>query len=121
DFHPFNILFREGTDFTLLDASRGGAGDPADDVTSLTANFLAFSLIERGRFEGPLRALWSVFWRTYLEATGDRELLGVVAPFYAWRVLVLASPVWFPQMDVAVRQHLLGVGDRLPAGAGFDP
>src|SRR5208283_2805668 len=23
DFHPWNILFREGTDFTLLDRSRG--------------------------------------------------------------------------------------------------
>ena len=27
DFHPYNILFREGVDFTLLDASRGGSGE----------------------------------------------------------------------------------------------
>ncbi|NJD68896.1 MAG: aminoglycoside phosphotransferase family protein, partial [candidate division NC10 bacterium] len=29
DFHPWNILFRKGTDFTLLDRSRGEWGDPA--------------------------------------------------------------------------------------------
>jgi hypothetical protein len=33
DFHPFNVVFGEGLHFTLLDASRGGCGDPADDVT----------------------------------------------------------------------------------------
>ena len=28
DFHPFNVIFAEGTRFTLLDSSRGGVGDP---------------------------------------------------------------------------------------------
>src|SRR5262245_14633369 len=32
DFHPWNILFREGADFMLLDRSRGEWGEPADDV-----------------------------------------------------------------------------------------
>ena len=38
DFHPWNLLFREGTDFTALDRSRGEWGEPADDVTCLTTN-----------------------------------------------------------------------------------
>ncbi|MEK7372691.1 MAG: phosphotransferase, partial [candidate division NC10 bacterium] len=32
DFHPWNLLFREGTDFSVLDRSRGEWGEPADDV-----------------------------------------------------------------------------------------
>ncbi len=43
DFHPWNILFRAGMDFRLLDRSRGEYGDPADDVTCLTLNYLFFS------------------------------------------------------------------------------
>jgi hypothetical protein len=34
DFHPWNILFRNGVDFKLLDRSRGEYGDPADDLIS---------------------------------------------------------------------------------------
>src|SRR3970040_509236 len=33
DFHPYNILFRDGMDFSVLNRSRGEWGDPADDVT----------------------------------------------------------------------------------------
>ncbi|MDE3196065.1 MAG: phosphotransferase, partial [Acidobacteriota bacterium] len=40
DFHPWNILFRTGSDFSLLDRSRGEYGDPTDDVTSLTLNYV---------------------------------------------------------------------------------
>ncbi|MDX1631782.1 MAG: phosphotransferase, partial [Thermoanaerobaculia bacterium] len=50
DFHPFNLLFREGTDFTVLDCSRGGAGEPADDVTCLSINYPFFALLEHGTF-----------------------------------------------------------------------
>lgn len=35
DFHPWNVLFREGTDFTVLDRSRGEWGEPADDVAAM--------------------------------------------------------------------------------------
>ena len=39
DFHPWNVLFREGTDFSVLDRSRGEWGEPADDVAALGVNF----------------------------------------------------------------------------------
>lgn len=39
DFHPWNILFRERSDFSVLDRARGEWGDPADDVTSMTMNY----------------------------------------------------------------------------------
>ena len=54
DFHPWNILFRKGTDFSALDRSRGEWGDPADDITSLTLNYAFFSLQRSGRVDGAL-------------------------------------------------------------------
>ena len=121
DFHPFNILFREGTDFSVLDCSRGGMGEPADDVTCLSVNYLFFALIQQGSFTGPYRDLWSTFWRVYLEETGDDHICSVVAPFFAWRLLVLASPIWYPNVASSKRHTLLRFAERLLAGAEFDP
>ena len=44
DFHTWNILFREGTDFSVLDRSRGEWGEwgeAVDDVICLALNVLA--------------------------------------------------------------------------------
>jgi aminoglycoside phosphotransferase (APT) family kinase protein len=121
DFHPYNILFRAGADFSVLDCSRGAVGDPADDVTCLSLNYLFFALDGRGRFDGPLRQLWDDFWHTYLERSRDRELCTVVAPFFTWRALVLASPVWYPDVATELRDRLLTFAERLLAGVRFDP
>lgn len=121
DFHPFNILFRDGDDFSVLDCSRGGRGEAADDVTCLCSNYLFFSVAERGRFDGALRMLWDHFWDTYLEASGDTEILEVVAPFFAWRVLVLASPVWYPDLADGARDRLLKFAEHLLDDAPFTP
>lgn len=121
DFHPWNILFRAGVDFQLLDRSRGEYGDPADDLTSLTVNYFFFSLQRSGRLEGPLERLFLRFWNRYLEKSGDREILRVVAPFFAFRGLVVASPLWYPTLSDTVRQAIfafvLGVLDT----DSFDP
>jgi aminoglycoside phosphotransferase (APT) family kinase protein len=106
DFHPWNILFREGTEFTVLDRSRGEFGEPADDVTSLTMNYLFFSLQNSGRLAGSLESLFRRFWDRYLEKTNDLEMLQVVAPFFAFRGLVMAHPVWYPNLPKDVRQKL---------------
>ena len=121
DFHPYNILFGEGARFRVLDRSRGEWGDPADDVTSLTGNYLFCSLQRSGRLDGPFETLFRRFWDRYLERTGDREMLAVAAPFYAFRGLVMASPVWYPTLDEEVRRKLFTfIGEVLDAEA-FDP
>lgn len=106
DFHPWNLLFREGVDFSVLDRSRGEYGDPADDVTSLTLNYAFFSLQQSGRVEGCFEDLFVKFWERYLEKSGDREILDVAAPFFAFRGLVMASPVWYPDLAEATREKL---------------
>lgn len=122
DFHPFNLLFREGVDFTALDCSRGAVGEPADDVACLSLNYLFFSLAGGAeRFEGALRELWEVFWARYLDKSGDLEILSRVAPFFAWRGLVVASPVWYPKVPDAVRERLFLFIERLLAGEPFMP
>jgi hypothetical protein len=121
DFHPWNILFRSAADFSVLDRSRGEYGDAADDVTSLTMNFLFFSLQRNGRLEGGFNTLFVRFWRRYLEKSGDREMLSVVAPFFAFRGLVMASPVWYPTLPDTVRQAILTFVLAVLESDRFDP
>jgi hypothetical protein len=121
DFHPWNILFRADRDFTVLDRSRGEWGEPADDVATMTINYLFFSLQRSGRLEGDLEKLFIRFWDRYLAKTGDRELLEVIAPFYAWRGLVIASPIWYPHLPAAVRRTIFNfIGNVLKADR-FEP
>jgi streptomycin 6-kinase len=121
DFHPWNILFRDGIDFSILDRSRGEWGDAADDVTCLTLNYLFFSLQRSGRLEGAFEKLWRRFWDRYLERSGDRELLEVAAPFIAFRALVMANPVWYPNLDAAVRKQLFNLIQNALAAERFEP
>lgn len=120
DFHPFNILFRDGTDFALLDASRGCRGDPADDVTALAVNYVFFAIDEPGAWTRGLRALWRRFWETYL-SRGDTELLTVVAPFLTWRFLVVACPKFYPGLSEAGRGKLLRFSEKTLEAERFDP
>jgi len=119
DFHPFNIVFDERGELVLLDTSRGSEGDPADDVTCLSINYLFFSLDAEGSSAG-LRALWGRFWETYLEESGDRGVLDVAAPFFAWRGLVLSNPRWYPSLSAEARDRLLTFVERVLAAERFE-
>jgi hypothetical protein len=121
DFHPWNILFRDGADFSVLDRSRGEWGDAADDVTCLTLNYLFFSLQRSGRLEGDFERLWQGFWERYLERSGDAEILEVAAPFFAFRGLVMANPVWYPALDAGVRRKLRNLILNVLDAPRFDP
>jgi aminoglycoside phosphotransferase (APT) family kinase protein len=121
DFHPWNILFRTGADFTVLDRSRGEWGEPADDVTCLCLNYLFFSLQRNGRLEGDFERLWRHFWERYLERSGDHGLLEVAAPFIAFRGLVMANPVWYPTLDERLRHKLLRLVQNVLQDSRFDP
>ncbi len=104
DFHPWNILFREGSDFTVLDRSRGEWGEAADDVTCMTINYLFASLLRSGKLDGSFERMYLLFWENYLAKTNDHEILDVAAPFIAWRGLVIASPIWYPHLPTGVRE-----------------
>lgn len=106
DYHPWNILFHKDADFTVLDRSRGEWGEPADDVSAMTINYLFYSLQAYGRLEKSFETLFNLFWKNYLDKTDDEEILSVIQPFFAWRGLVVASPVWYPNLPEHVRAKL---------------
>jgi hypothetical protein len=121
DFHPFNIVFGAENRLALLDASRGCAGDPADDVTALAINYVFFALDAPGAWAGGLRELWHELWRGYLARTGDRDLLAVAAPWLAWRALVVANPRWYPGLSAHGRDALLSWIERVLDAPCLDP
>ncbi len=121
DFHPWNILFRDGTSFTMLDRSRGEWGEPADDTSCLSVNYLFSSLLRSAKLEGAFDKMFSLFWDNYLSKTNDQEMLDVVAPFFAWRGLVIGSPVWYPHLPQGVRRSVFNFIQNVLATSRFDP
>lgn len=121
DFHPWNVLFRKGQDFAVLDRARQEWGEPADDVTAMTINYLFFSVRRWGDLRGPFERLFRLFWERYLEGTGDAGVLETAAPFFAFRGLVIASPVWYPALDLGVRRALFNFIENVLGQSRFDP
>ena len=120
DFHPFNVLFEEGTIVHLLDRSRGEWGEPADDISCMSINYLFFSLQRSGKLEGVFRELHDKFWNHYLQLSSDKELPGVIQPWFAWRALVLASPLWYPKISEDVRRKMLIFARRVLSSESYD-
>ncbi|MEW6001897.1 MAG: aminoglycoside phosphotransferase family protein [Nitrospirota bacterium] len=119
DFHPGNIWFKaEGglcppsgpplntgvVDFVLLDRSRGPWGEPADDVTALTINYIFYSIWHFGSIKGSYLEGLNLFFEKYVALTGDDELYSVVAPFYAFRGAVVANPIFYPDLTLEQRR-----------------
>ena len=96
DFHPFNILFTDKTNFILLDRSRGEYGEAADDVSALAINYIFWSLIKYGCFKAEFKELFDLFFKTYLESTKDEEILEIIQPFFTFRAIVIANPIFYP-------------------------
>ncbi|MBE0426249.1 MAG: phosphotransferase [Nitrospirae bacterium] len=117
DFHPGNIWFNPPTpplekggkggfeiDFVLLDRSRGPWGDPADDITALTINYIFFSVKNHGDAIGSYLEGINLFFDEYIKASGDKEINEVVAPFFAFRGAVVANPIFYPELTSEQRK-----------------
>ncbi len=121
DFHPWNIIFREGADFTVLDRARGEWGEPADDAGTIAINYLFFSLQCYGRLEGAFERLYSLFWERYLRCSCDKEIFKVIQPFLAWRGLVLGNPLWYPALPCDVRKKIFNFIKNVLMTDEFEP
>ncbi|MGO9377567.1 MAG: aminoglycoside phosphotransferase family protein [Dissulfurispiraceae bacterium] len=120
DFHPGNIWFRSENEFVLLDRSRGPWGEPADDIAALTINYIFFSLRYHGDVRGAFLEALRLFFDEYLTLTADEELLGVLAPFYAFRGVVVANPVFYPDVKQDVRQQIFAFVKKILSVETFD-
>lgn len=87
----------------------------------MTINYLFFSLQRSGRLDGDFEKMFRLFWENYLAKTGDQEMLEVIAPFYAWRGLVIASPVWYPHLATGVRKAIFHFIENVLGTERFDP
>ena len=131
DFHPGNIWFRDaerkgqGTkaglpEFVLLDRSRGPWGEPADDVTALTINYIFFSVRNHGDVRGAYLEGLRLFFDEYRAASGDAEIFGVTAPFFAFRCAVVANPVFYPDLSPEARARILRFAKNVLSADSFD-
>jgi len=121
DFHPFNVVIDAAGEPALLDASRGCAGDPADDVCCMAINYVFFAVEHPAAWRAAMGPLWRRFWGAYLAAAGDDGLLDVAAPFLAWRGLVVCNPAWYPNVSPEARDRVLSFVERTLAAERFDP
>jgi hypothetical protein len=143
DFHPGNIWFtpplpshgkdstppypplarggKGGVDFVLLDRSRGPWGEPADDVTALTINYIFFSVKNFGDVRGAYLEGLDLFFNEYVALTGDNEIYEVVAPFFAFRGVVVANPVFYPELTSEQRRLIFRFVNNVLDAYRFEP
>ena len=76
----------------------------ADDVTAMAINYLFFGLL----------------FDVYLNETEDYELLKVIQPFFVFRGLVVASPVWYPNISMETRRKLFNFIKNVLEAERFD-
>ena len=120
DFHPWNVIVSDNGDFRVLDRSRGEWDEPAGDVSTMAINYLLFGLYDTPRLSGDFERLYRAYFEEYLAQTNDSEILEVMAPYFVFRGLVIASPEWYPGHPEPVRQGLLRLIENVLADERFD-
>jgi hypothetical protein len=65
--------------------------------------------------------LFRLFWDTYLEQSDDKEIMASAAPFFAFRGLVIASPVWYPKLPMKIRGSLFRFMENVLEAPRFEP
>jgi hypothetical protein len=56
-----------------------------------------------------------------MEASGDKQVTETAAPFFAFRGLVVASPVWYPNLSIDVRRSLFRFIENVLDMSRFEP
>jgi hypothetical protein len=123
DYHPGNIkvIRLEPFDFLLLDRSRFEWGEPADDVTAMLVNYTTnFALRDKGEYSGNFKRLGDIFIKTYLDGTGDEQVFDYMPPFLAWRSLVIASSIWYPNILADVKRKQINFAVNVSNDEKFD-
>lgn len=120
DLHPWNVLVDGRGGFSVLDRSRGEWGEPAGDLATMAINYLLFGLYDKPRLAGDFEQLYRIWFEEYLERTGDSQALEVIAPFFVFRALVIASPEWYPDHPAEVRKGLFRFMENVLLDERFD-
>ncbi|MBI4680239.1 MAG: phosphotransferase [Nitrospirae bacterium] len=108
-------------DFLLLDRSRGPWGEPADDITALTINYIFFSIKKHHSIAGPYLEGMKLFFDEYVRLSEDERIYEVLAPFYAFRGAVVANPVFYPEITQKQRRLILNFVHNIMDSKRFYP
>jgi hypothetical protein len=95
----------------------GGAGSPGDGRSPQGGAWID----QPAAWPRGLGLLWRRFWDVYLRESGDAEVLDVLAPWLAWRALVVCSPRFYPHLPDAERDAILAFAERALDADRFDP
>jgi hypothetical protein len=79
------------------------------------------SLARSCELRGPFEVLFRSFWDRYISESGDDEVVATAAPFFAFRGLVIASPLWYPDLSLEVRRRIFNFVENVLAADRFDP
>ena len=115
-----------GVTISVEEISHYNSSDPsnspytADDVATITINYFLYGLYHPSWDSSDFAKLYITLWEEYLEQTGDTEILGVIAPFYVFRGLVLSSPQWYPNHPADVQNRLLHFVENVLLEEHFD-
>ena len=115
------IRFRGDDSIMALDLVREEFGEPADDVAALTINYLFLSLQHFDDYVHPFKELVETFYQRYIDKTEDEEILRVIAPFYAFRGLVVAHPLYYPEIENEKRRKIFNFIKNVLESDEFDP
>jgi hypothetical protein len=72
-------------------------------------------------YREPFKTLFENLLDHYLELTNDVELMKVIAPFYAFRSLVIANPLFYPNLSNENRRRLFNFMRNVLEAEAFEP
>ena len=126
-FFVFTQFLRNAWDYELLKAGLlvspvpFGAGVLAPIGGRVADRLGCRPMMIAGAIAYGLGALWSRTFDRYLRESGDLGMLETIAPFFAWRALVVSSPRWYPHLRAEDRDRMLRFAERVLAAPRFDP
>jgi hypothetical protein len=75
-------------------------------------------------YHGDLRGAYleglELFFDEYIRASGDKEITGVVAPFFAFRAAVVANPVFYPDLSAEARTQIFSFTRNVLSADNFE-
>jgi hypothetical protein len=120
DFYPGNIYFNKD-EIVLIDRGRGPWGEAADDLSSYTINYISYALWSEKKWGGPFKKMFLRFFETYLGKSKDRDILKFLAPFFAFRGVVVTHPVFYPNLPIKAKKQILNFVTNVLQEEEFDP
>ncbi|MFS8131021.1 MAG: phosphotransferase [Candidatus Dojkabacteria bacterium] len=120
DLHPDNIRVQEDLTIRPLDSARAMWGEPADDLTSMLANFIYFGLKNDGSLKGSYLEAYNLMLNKYIELTQDKDISKHAQLYLPVRLLILAHPDFFSSDTLELKNMLINFAKKILNDSHFD-